>query len=270
MADTNFITRAQLVADLGVLGIVPGDTVMVHAAMRQVGELLNGPDALIHALRDVVGPNGTVMAYCDWDGRYEDLCDDERRVPENWRDHIPPFDPQTSRSIRDNGAFPEFLRTTPGALRSASPGASMAAIGARAQWLTQDHPIDYGYGEGSPLAKLCEVRGKVLNVGAPRDTMTLLHHAEHLAEIPGKRFKIYDVPFATPQGTVWRRVEEFDTGDPVIEGLADDYFADIVTQFLATGQGRVGKIGLAESLLVPAAEITAFAVDWLESRFGAR
>jgi aminoglycoside 3-N-acetyltransferase len=36
----------------------------------------------------------------------------------------------------------EFLRTTPGACRSENPEASMAAIGARADWLTADHPLD--------------------------------------------------------------------------------------------------------------------------------
>jgi aminoglycoside 3-N-acetyltransferase len=45
-------------------------------------------------------------------------------------------------------------------------------------------------------------RGKVLMVGAPPDTMTLLHHAEHLARIPGKRIRRYEVPFATTAGTL--------------------------------------------------------------------
>ena len=44
---------------------------MVHAAMRTVGRLLNGPDpligALIGALLDAVGPRGTILAYTDWE-----------------------------------------------------------------------------------------------------------------------------------------------------------------------------------------------------------
>ena len=142
-----------------------------------------------------------------------------------------------------------------------------AGLRARAEWITADHPLDYGYGEGSPLAKLVEIGGKVLMVGAPLDAMTLLHHAEHLARIPGKRVIRYEVPFGTEAGTVdWRMVEEFDTAVPVVPGLADDYFATIVTAFLATGQGAQGLIGAAPSVLVDAAAMTAFAVDWLESR----
>jgi aminoglycoside 3-N-acetyltransferase len=263
-----FRTRASLRRDVEQLGVRPGDIVMVHAAMSRVGRLLNGPDALIGALLDASSPGGTILSYTDWDARYDELLDADGRVPDEWRPHVPPFDPAASRAIRDNGVLAEFIRTSPGARRSGSPGASMSAIGARAEWLTADHPLDYGYGEGSPLAKLVAAGGKVLMVGAPLDTMTLLHHAEHLARIPGKRIRRYEVPFATASGTQWRMVEEFDTADPIVEGLADDYFATIVTEFLATGRGVQGLVGEAPSTLVEAAAITPFAVDWLERRFG--
>ncbi|WP_281268960.1 aminoglycoside 3-N-acetyltransferase [Sphingomonas gilva] len=259
-------TRAALRDDLAPLGIGPGDIVMAHAAVSRVGPVLGGPDTLIAALRDAVGPAGTVMAYTDWDACYEPLLDAAGRVPDEWRGHVPPFDPAASRAIRDNGVLPEFLRTTPGALRSGSPGASVAAIGARAEWLTADHPLDFGYGPDTPLAKLVEARGKVAMIGAPLDTMTLLHHAEHLARVPGKRIKRVEVPFAREGGVEWRRVEEFDTAEPVVADLADDYFATIVEDFLATGQGQTGLVGDAMTIVVDAAAITPFAVDWIERR----
>lgn len=263
--DADFRTRSGLRADCERLGVAPGDTVMAHGALSRVGRMLNGPDALIGALLDAAGTGGTVLAYTDWDARYDELLDGEGRVAETWRAHVPPFEASSSRSARDNGVLPEFLRTWPGARRSGSPGASVAALGARADWITADHPLDYGYGEGSPLAKLVAVEGKVVMVGAPLDTMTLLHHAEHLAPIPGKRVIRYEVPFATAGGGVdWRLVEEFDTSDPVVAGLDDDYFGTIVSAFLATGQGSQGTIGAAPSVLVEAPAITAFAVDWLE------
>ena len=163
----------------------------------------------------------------------------------------------------------EFVRTTPGAKRSGNPGASVAAVGAGADWFTADHPLDYGYGEGSPFSKLVEARGKVLMVGAPLDTMTLLHHAEHLARIPSKRVRRHEVPFAAPDGTCWRMVEEFDTSEPVVPGLPEAYFADVVREFLAHGQGARGPVGEAPSLLVEAAPICASSVEWLERNAGA-
>lgn len=263
-----FHTRVALGDDLRHLGLAAGDMVMVHAAMSRVGPLLNGPDALIWALRDVVGPSGTVCAYVDWDGAYDHLLDAEGRVPTEWRAHIPPFDPAASRAIRDHGVLAEFIRTTPGAVRSGNPGASVAAVGARAGWLCADHPLDYGYGEGSPLAKLVEAGGKVAMIGAPWDTLTLLHHAEHLARLPGKRVRRYEAPLATAHGVVWRMIEEFETSEPVVAGLAEDFFIAVVEAFLASGQGRMGKIGEADALLVEAAPLCAFAVRWLEHAVG--
>ena len=262
-----FITRADIRADLEQLGLRPGDAVLAHGALSKVGRLLNGPDAVVGALLDAVSPGGTVLAYTDWDALYDQLLDSDGRIPEPWRAHIPPFDARASRAARDNGALPEFLRTTPGALRSGNPGASVAALGARAEWFTADHPLDYGYGPGSPLAKLLEAGGKVVMIGAPLDTMTLLHHAEHLADIPGKRVIRYEVPLARAHGVEWRTVEEFDTCDPVVDGFAEDYFAEIVRDFLASGQGTRGRVGEAESVLVEAQAVCAFAVTWIEKHY---
>jgi aminoglycoside 3-N-acetyltransferase len=262
-----FLTRADIRAHLEQLGLRPGDVVLAHGALSKLGRLLNGPDAVIGALLDAVSPGGTVLAYTDWDARYDELADADGRVPDEWREHVPPFDAQTSRSARDNGALPEFLRTWPGARRSGNPGASVAALGARAEWFTADHPLDYGYGygPGSPLAKLVEVGGKVVMIGAPLDTMTLLHHSEHLADLTDKHVIRYEVPLAVGEGVAWRWVEEFDTADPVIDAFADDYFATIVEDFLVTGQGVRGQVGTAESVLVDAAAMCTFAVAWMES-----
>ena len=251
-------TRLSLGEDLRRIGLTQGDAVLVHAALRKVGRVLGGPDTIIAALRDVLGPTGTILGYADWQ-----LDDDDRDDPA-LRDHIPPFDPLTSRANRDYGAWAELLRTTPGSRRSASPGASFVALGQRADWFTADQAMDYGYGPQSPLGKLVEAKGKVLMLGAPLDTMTLLHHAEHVADFPDKRVFRYESPILIDGQTVWRQFEEFDTGNPP-DGLPEDYFATIVEQFLATGEGKRDTIGAAPSVLVPADRITAFGVRWLEA-----
>ena len=122
-------TRRTLRAELEAIGVATGDAVFVHAALRKVGPVVGGADVIIAALRDAVGPAGTILGYADWQG-----MDDVLRDPAVYNDpaaraEMPPFDPKTSRATRDNGAFPELLRTIPGALRSANPGASCVAIG---------------------------------------------------------------------------------------------------------------------------------------------
>jgi len=254
-------TRSSLASDLAAIGLAAGDAVLVHAALRRVGPIVGGPDVIVDALVDVLGPDGTILGYCDWQ-----LADEVRDDPA-MREHIPAFDPHRSRATRENGFWPELLRTTPGARRSANPGASMAALGGRADWFTADHAMDYGYGRQSPLGKLVEAGGKVLMLGAPLDAMTLLHHAEHVADFPNKRIKRYETPILVDGRKVWRWFEEFDTSDPP-DGLPDDYFATIVEAFLATGKGQRGTIGAAPSVLVPAPDIVAFGVRWLEQELG--
>ncbi len=254
-------TRRGLAADFGGIGLAAGDSVLVHAALRQVGPIIGGPDAVVAALRDVLGPDGTVLGYADWQGQ-----DDIEAFPDLRDDH-PPFDPLTSRAVRDNGYWPELLRTTPGALRSGNPGASMVALGGRARWFTDNHPLDHGYGPGSPLARLVEADGKVLMLGAPLDTMTLLHYAEAIADIPHRTIR-YESPLLIEGRTVWRSFEEYDTSDPPGEPgeLPVDHIGRIVAAFLAAGNGRRGTIGAAPSVLVSAREIVPFAVRWLEAR----
>jgi aminoglycoside 3-N-acetyltransferase len=158
----------------------------------------------------------------------------------------------------------EVIRRWPGAVRSANPGASMAALGARASWLCAEHPLHYGYGPGSPLAKLVEADGQVLLLGSDLDQVTLLHLAEHLARLPGKRVVTSEV--ATPEGVL--RLEEFDTSEPVVAGMPPNYFEQVVRAFLASGAGRSGRVGGAEAHLLPAAALVRFAVDQMEREFG--
>ena len=260
-------TRGGLSAHLRALGLAESDAVMVHAGLRAVGPMEARGVTLVEAILDTIDPGGTLLAYTDWIGGYEHLLDDAGHLPDALKAGVTPFDPATSPATPDNGAFVEIVRRWPGAMRSGSPGPSVAAVGAKATWFTADHALNYGYGERSPFAKLVEARGKVLMVGAPLDTMTLLHHAEHKADIPEKRVIRVEVPLFRDGHTEWRMIEEFDTSNPVVSGVADDYFAEIVEAFLATGQGCRGKIGKADSVLVPAREIVEFAVRWLEARF---
>ena len=260
--------RSSLLAQLRALGLCDGDLVLVHAALRKVGPVFGGPDALIDALLAAVGPTGTIAAYLDWDAPWEDLVDAHGRTLDAWRDEVVPFDPARTRAARENGAFAEFLRTTPGARRSGNPGASVAAVGARADWLTADHPQDFGYGPGTPLARLVEAGGQVLMLGAPLDTMTLLHHAEHLAEIPDKRVIRREVPFRRDGHTEWRWIAEYDTSEPVSERLPETFIENIVIAYETGGGGRRGLVGDASCLLVEAADILPFAVAWIEANAG--
>lgn len=258
-------TQRQLADGLRDLGVARGDMVMMHASVKAVGRVMGGPNVIIQAVLDVLTPDGTLMMYAGWNDIPDfvgGLPPDERQ---RYLDEHPPFDPATARAVRDHSILAEFFRTWPGAQRSLNAEASMAAVGAKAEWLTRDHPSDYGYGPGSPLAKLVEAGGKVLMLGAPLDTITLLHYAENRANLRHKAVVRYSYPVLRDGQKVWIDVEDFNTGDP-----HDDYsFEGIAGDYLAAGHGRRGKVGDADTYLFDAADLVRYAIDWLEERFGA-
>jgi len=261
------ITRSRLEKDSRKLGIAAGQTVMLHASVRAIGWIVGGPDVVIQALLDVLGHSGTLMMYVGWEDSPYHLAE----WPKDWQraylEECPPFDPATSRAYRKWSILTEYLRTWRGAFRSTHPDASFAAVGALARWITENHPLQYGYGPGSPLAKLCEAKGKVLLAGAPFGTITLLHYAEHMAKVPKKRIVHYKMPILRDGQRVWVEIEEFDTCGGILPG-AEEYSQIIPREYLLSGRGCSGKIGAAQSYLFDAADLNEFTIKWLEKKFG--
>ena len=270
------VTRSRLVADLTALGVQPGAVVMFHTRMSALGYVAGGAPTIITALLETVGSQGTLMVTCGWnDAPPYDLP----TWPQPWQQALraehPAFDPQVSEADHNNGRLPEALRRWPGAVRSRHPDASFAALGARADELMADHPWDDPHGPDSPLARLTDAGGQVLLLGAPLDTLTLLHHAEALAEAPGKRFVDYEQPILVDGHRQWHRFHDIDTDEgafdytPVVP--PDEWpFTVIARDMLAAGLGTTGRVGAAESHLFDAAELVRFGVDWIHQHLGGK
>ncbi|MGV3720959.1 MAG: aminoglycoside 3-N-acetyltransferase, partial [Actinomycetota bacterium] len=246
------ITRSRLGRDLRELGVAPGQTLMLHASVKSVGWIVGGPNVIIQALLDVLTPSGTLMMYAGWaDGTYE-LAHWPEAKQRAYLAECPPFDPATARGVREWSILNDCVRTWPGARRSANPEASMVAVGAAAEWLVQDHPLQYGYGEDSPLAKLVAAGGKALLLGSPWEAVTLLHYSECVARVPNKRTIRYPVPVLDQGRRKWVEVEEYDTSNGIVEWAGEDYFGLIVREYLAAGHGAPGQVGAAACCLLDA------------------
>jgi aminoglycoside 3-N-acetyltransferase len=251
------LVRSSLRADLEHLGVAPGGLVMVHASVRSIGPVIGGANVVVQSLLDALGPTGTLAAYLDFEPFFEEEDEIE----------IPVFDKRIAHAARDHGVLHETIRNWPGALRSDHPDAGVGAIGPLANWITADHPFQYGYGPGTPFERILEANGSVLMLGAPLDTITLLHYAEHQAHIPNKRIVRYRRLMPTPQGPQWIDFEEFDTADPVNSDFPENVFEQIATAFLATGQGSAGLVGAAPSYLIPGPALVQFGIDWMDRYF---
>lgn len=270
------VVRSEIVRGLRDLGVAPGGILMAHTRMSALGWVVGGTQTVVEALLEAVGDDGTLMAYA---GREDDTWGIDE-WPADKRDaylaELPAFDAARTAADRDFGVIPERLRTWPGSHRSRHPEYSVVAVGPRAEWLTADHPWDEPAGAGSPFAKLLEARGQVLMLGAPLETLTILHHAEWLADAPGKRRVTYRTP-VIENGTVqWRTVRDIDTSArgafayEEVVGDGVDAFEVIGRDALANGLGRSGTVGDAECHLFDAKSLVAYAARWIEARFGER
>jgi len=261
------VTRERLAAELREFGLQAGDTLMLHASVANIGWVAGGADQVLHAIFDVLGDAGTLMMYIGWDGSPYDVTFGAPALPDALQQAWPVFDPATARAVPGWGILGERLRTWPGAVRSSHPDSSFVAVGRLANDLVNDHPLQYGMGERSPLDLLCQNQGKVLLLGAPFNSTTLLHHAEHVADVPGKEVIHYWAPVLRAGRKEWVRIEEFSTEECLRWYGAGDMFDAIIEDYLQSGQGSVGPIAAARSYLFDAADLDRFAVGWIEERF---
>lgn len=236
---------------------------MLHASVRAVGRIAGGPDQIHLALMDALTEDGTLLMYASCPDHYDEVgrgsltAEDERDL----RETLPAFDAATARSARDNGALVEMFRTWPGTI--ANPHvARFVARGPQAATLLAQQPWDYAYGRGSALERFVGRDGRILLLGSDHDTVTFLHFAEHVLDVPDKRVVRFEVPVLEAGVRVWRAMEEFDTSDAGAHAhWPHRFFARIVDAHLERTGNAGGRVGDAESYLIDAKPLLAFALD---------
>lgn len=250
-------TVGSLVADLRALGVVAGDTVMVHSSMKAVGFVVGDVQAVVVALLEVLGPGGTLVVPTHTPHNSDPVDWRNPPVPEAWwpviRSQAPGFDPLVTPS-RWVGVLPEVVRAWPGAVRSGHPQVSVAALGAAAVEVAGVHPLDDGLGDGSPLGAVYRRDGRVLLLGCGHDSNTSLH----LAECRQPR------PLMAEQGAAVRGPGGGSRWVTWSEPVADESdFAVIGAAFEETGAVTVGRVGGATARLMSQRALVDFATGWI-------
>lgn len=259
-------SRVQLAGDFRRLGVSPGGAVMIHASVRAVGEIAGGPDQIHLALADALTPEGTLMMYAGCPRHYDEIGRGNLTPHEEAEllEKLPPFDARTARSARDHGTLVEFFRTWPGT-RVNDHVARFACRGRLARQLTADGPWNYAFGAGSALERLLDLDGRILLLGCDHDTVTFLHYAEHIVDIPDKRVARYRVPVEEHGRRVWLEQEEFDTANGVHPNWPDRFFAGITDKYLASTGDAGGRVGDASAWLLPARGLLDFALPLMRA-----
>jgi aminoglycoside 3-N-acetyltransferase len=162
-------TTEQLIQQLHALDVASGSVLLVHTSFRYVRPVERGPAGLIEALRQALGPEGTLVM--------PSMTDDDDRV----------FD-AGSTSCEGLGIVANTFWRMPGVLRSDNPHA-FAAIGPRAGQIVAAHPVDVPHGLDSPVGRVYELDGQALLLGLGHDANTTVHLAESMAGVRYRRPK---------------------------------------------------------------------------------
>jgi aminoglycoside N3'-acetyltransferase len=228
------VARADVAAQLRALGVDEGGVLLVHTSFRAARPIEGGPLGLIHALRDALGPDGT-LTMPTWTG-----------------DGDTPFDAGQTPAAADLGIVADTFWRLHGVARSGHPFA-FAAAGPAAHEITSDPlPLPPHIPE-SPVGRVHDLDGQVLLLGVGHDANTTLHLAEIIAGAP------YRVP---------KHCTVLEGDEPVrIEYGENDHccarfiFAD--EWLRAGGVQAEGPVGHAHARLVRSREIVRVAVDEL-------
>ncbi|MGH7632028.1 MAG: AAC(3)-IV family aminoglycoside N-acetyltransferase [Gemmatimonadales bacterium] len=229
------VTRAALAAQLHALGVEDAGVLLVHTSYRAVRPVEGGPAGLIDALRDALGPAGTLVMPA-WGGGDDRL-----------------FDPAITPAAPDLGVVADTFWRLPGVLRSAHCFA-FAAVGAGAVRVTADPLPLPPHQPASPVGRVHELDGQVLLLGVGHDANTTLHLAELLAGVPYRVPRYCTVP--GPDGRALRI--DYGENDHCCQrfALADDWLRERQLQ-------REGRVGDAHARLVRARDVVAVAREHL-------
>jgi aminoglycoside 3-N-acetyltransferase len=162
--------KANLIDAFGAAGIQRGDSLMVHSSFRKLRPVDGGPETVLDALLQAIGPDGNLM------------------LPTfNYTSPLPDpyFDP--AETPCRTGIIAELGRKRPAAVRSLHPTHSVAVIGPRAAELTDRHLATRAFGVGSPVDRLAQMGGKVLLIGVGHTSNSTIHVAEEHAGVPKPR-----------------------------------------------------------------------------------
>jgi aminoglycoside N3'-acetyltransferase len=225
------IERGEVAAQLRALGVRERGVLLVHTSFRATRPVEGGPAGLIAALRDALGPGGTLVMP-SWTGTGDE-----------------PFDPSRTPAAADLGVVADTFWRLPDVARSDHPFAFAAAGPHAAAIVSGPLPLP-PHAPDSPVGRVHELDGQVLLLGVGHDANTTLHLAEVMA---GVRYRV------TASITVLR------AGRPVrIEYGENDHccqrFALADGWLRSPGLQAEGKVGHAHARLVRSRDVVRRAV----------
>ena len=163
------LTKSELKEQLRGIGVDEGMDLMMHSSLKRVGKVDGGADAIIDALLEILGSDGTLMM----------STVSGAVTPQQPVFHVR----YTPSSV---GALSNVFRLRDGAVRSLHPVHSLAAMGPKAEFYTEKHlECNTPWSSDSPYGRLMRNGVKILFYGVDFACNTCLHALEIEARMVG-------------------------------------------------------------------------------------
>ena len=250
-------TITSITANLRKLGIVNGDILCVHSSLSSMGYVIGGAEAVVWALLQAVGENGTLSM----PAHSTQNCDPTYRgtpPPIEWhelmRRELPPYNPLTT-ATGGMGIIAETFRTFPNTLRSNHPQTSVCANGKYARKITKEHTLTPQFGMNTPFGTMYNLKTKVLLIGVEYNVCTCLHLSETLSGV---------IPNDENGTAVMNKNGEREWILYADIDLETIDFGAIGADFEKNHKVKKGKIGQAKCKLFGLREIVDFGTDWIK------
>ena len=230
---------SDLVRDLVALGVRRGDLLMVHSSLRSVGLVDGGPETVVDALLQALGPEGTLV------------------VPTftypTAGDPAFVFDPIHTPS--QMGAISEAARRRPQAHRSIHLAHSIAAIGPLAKTIANAGGAS-GWDAHSPMRQVFDRNGRYLLLGVPYQNLTAMHLCEVWLGLPYRQPRVSEGRMRHPDGSTAPLVS---IGTPPLPGHPGSDYNRLGQRMEDADLVRLGPVGNAIARLLDAHDFRAAA-----------
>ena len=254
------LTINSLKASFRKLGVKPGMILLVHSSLNSLGWVCGDAVAVILALEEILGTDGTLVMPTFSGHLSEPSQWNNPPVPESWwstiRKEMPPYDLELTPT-RGVGVIPETFRKQNGVLRSNHPQVSLAARGKYADKITGDHSLEYALGEGSPLARIYDLDGWVMLLGVDYINNTSIHLAEYRSQYQGKIIGHFGMPIMVNGYRQWQEFEDIKPDDSDFNKIGISFENEY------PDKNCISKIGEAQTRLFRQRDIVDYAIAWM-------